>query len=325
MLLMAISGSLLLFKNELLTLFYPQLYLQQPVSVTEAARIADSFSSGYALMPTPDRPWFEVVNADKTHFYYSAAGELLLERPYLGDFVSWLVELHHHLALNDLGKDILGVLGLSSLLLVFTGLIRWWPRRGSFKRALTIRWANPFSLRGMQTLWQLHRCVGALLFIPIVIVLVTGTAVMYAAPVKSALTYLLPFQPQVKEQSLPRQPLNNWSQRLAIVPDVLPAAEARLLYLENPQIRAKHDAEWHPNGRNYIQFSEQGTVNNVIDERATPLGNQVSNMIYPTHVAAVGGSFYLIVVLLSGVALILLPTTGIWFYVKRFSKRSTTR
>lgn len=143
---------------------------------------------------------------------------------------------------------------------------------------------------------------------------------MYAAPVKSALTELLPMQSQVQQQPLPQQRSNRWADRLAVVDDVLPTADARLLYLDTPQIRAKHSNEWHPNGRNYIQFSAQGEVSKVIDERNTALGNQLSNMIYPAHVAAVGGWVYLTLVLFSGLALIALPTTGLWFYLKRRSK-----
>lgn len=319
---MAISGSLLLFKNELLRVIYPQLALTTPVSVADAAVIADQFSSGYALMPTADRPWFEVVDSNKTHFYFDADGQLLLERDYLGDVMSWLVELHHHLALDELGKDILGGLGLLSLALVFTGLIRWWPKRGSLRRALSVRWANPFHQRGMQTLWQLHRFMGVVVFIPILIVLVTGTAIMYPSPVKSALTKLLPMQQDIDIGPIPQQRATSWQERLSIAAEALPTAEARLLYLDKPRIRAKHQNEWHPNGRNYVEFSADGRVNNVVDERSTALGNQLSNMIYPTHVAAIGGWPYLTVILLSGLALIMLPTTGIWFYLKRRAKRA---
>ena len=323
LLLMAVSGSLLLYKNDLLQIFYPQLNLAQPVETTDAAAALDQFDNGYALMPTADRPWLETVNADKTHFYYDASGNLLLEREYLGDLISWLVELHHHLALNELGKDILGILGLLSLALIGTGLIRWWPRRGSFRRALSVRFFNPFTKRGSQTLWQLHRFIGAVLFVPVTIVLITGTAIMYAAPVKSALIFLLPFTQSIETPVPPSMAADNWQQRLELAKQALPTAEARLLYLEEPRIRAKHANEWHPNGRNYIEFSETGKVSQVIDERETPLGNQVSNMIYPTHVAAIGGAFYLFIVLLSGLGLIVLPVSGLWFYSKRRQLKKT--
>lgn len=323
LLLMAVSGSLLLYKNDLLQLFYPQLNLAQPVGTTDAATVLDQFNNGYALMPTTDRPWLEVVNAEKSHFYYDSSGRLLLKREYLADFISWLVELHHHLALNELGKDILGVLGLLSLTLIGTGLIRWWPRRANFRRALSVRFFNPFTKRGSQTLWQLHRFIGAVLFVPVAIVLITGTAIMYAAPVKSALIFLLPFTQSIETLTSPSLTADNWQQRLELAKRALPTAQARLLYLEEPRIRAKHTTEWHPNGRNYIAFSETGEISQVIDDRETPLGNQVSNMIYPTHVAAVGGAFYLFIVLLSGLALIALPVSGLWFYSKRRQLKKT--
>lgn len=146
---------------------------------------------------------------------------------------------------------------------------------------------------------------------------------MYAAPVKSALIFLLPFTQSIETPVPPSIPADSWQQRLELAQQALPTAEARLLYLEDPRIRAKHPNEWHPNGRNYIEFSEAGKVSQVIDERETPLGNRVSNMIYPTHVAAIGGAFYLFIVLLSGLGLIILPVSGLWFYSKRRQLKKT--
>lgn len=319
LLLMAVSGSILLYKNEFLSWQYPQLQLPQPLTQTEVARIANEHHSGYALMPRADRPWLEIVDSAKTHFYYNADGTVLLERPYLGDLTSWLVELHHHLLLNELGKDILGILGLASLALIFTGLIRWWPRRGFSLRALSVRFYNPFSRRGMQTLWQSHRFIGVVLFLPVFIGLSTGTAIMYSAQVKSFLLNVLPFQQQ-SSQEIPEVSATNWQQRFDIAKQVLPTTDARLLYLEEPRIRLKHNDEWHPNGRNYVGFTSNGKLDEVTNTRHTPLGNQVSNTIYPLHVAAMGGWLYQLVILLSGIALILLPVSGIWFYAKRFSR-----
>lgn len=321
-LLMAVSGSILLYKNEYLSWQYPQLQLAEPVTQQQAAEILDHHHTGYALMPTHDRPWLEIVDANKTHYYYDATGRLLLERTYLGDLTSWLVELHHSLVLDELGKDILGILGIAGLLLIVTGLVRWWPRQGFSLRALTVRFYNPLSRRGMQTLWQSHRFIGVVLFIPIFIGLSTGTAIMYSAPVKSFLVTVLPFQSQNNQphQLIGELNAKNWQQRLDIARQALPTTDARLLYLEQPRIRLKHQNEWHPNGRNYVNFSDTGTLSEVTNTRHTPLGNQVSNTIYPLHVAAMGGWFYQLVILLSGIALILLPITGIWFYVKRWQR-----
>jgi len=317
LLLMAVSGSILLYKNEFLSWQYPQLQLPQPLTQAEVALIADNHHTGYALMPTSDRPWLEIVDSESTHYYYDATGTLLLERPYLVDLTSWLVELHHHLLLDEFGKNILGILGLASLALIVTGLIRWWPRRGFSLRALSVRFYNPFSRRGMQTLWQSHRFIGVVLFVPVFIGLSTGTAIMYSAQVKSLLLTALPFQ-QTSSQQIIDASATNWQQCFNIAKQVLPTTDARLLYLEEPRIRLKHGNEWHPNGRNYVGFNSDGQLDEVTNTRHTPLGNQVSNTIYPLHVAAMGGWFYQLVILLSGVALILLPISGIWFYAKRF-------
>lgn len=320
---MAVTGSVLLYKNELLSWQYPQLQLEQPLTHDQVAPVVDQFDNGYALMPTQGRPWLEVVNSDNTHFYYNAEGTRVLQRPHLSDAISWMVELHHHLLLDELGEDLLGIIGLLSLVLITTGLIRWWPKHARFRRALSVRFFNPFSKRGSQTLWQLHRLVGVALFLPVALSLVTGTAIMYAGPVKSALITLLPDSSAEQPTTSLSAQATTWSERLTLAEQALPGADPRLLYLQKPRIRAKHADEWHPNGRNYVSFSDSGQVTQVIDERRTPLGNRLSNMIYPTHAGSIGGALYTFVVLLAGIGLMVLPLTGLWFYSKRSQLKRT--
>ncbi|RDV25469.1 PepSY domain-containing protein [Alteromonas aestuariivivens] len=322
LLLMAVTGSVLLFKVPLLKWQYAQLQLPQPVTPPQSASLLDALpsplSEGFAYLPTADRPWLEVVTSDKTHWYFNADGPVLTREPH-GDLISWLVELHHHLALGDTGKKLLGLLGLASLALIVTGLIRWWPRHQISRRHLAVRWHRPWSKRGLQTLWQLHRSTGVLIWLPITLSLTTGSAIMYAKPVNQTLNRLLPFAGSATPtpDNTPA-PALDWQSRFARAQELMPGADIRLVYLDKSRMRLKHPDEWHPNGRNYLAFDAQnGELLELRDVRTTVLGNRLSHTIYPMHVAAIGGAPMLVMVLLAGLALILLPLTGILYFINR--------
>ncbi|EKE83441.1 PepSY-associated TM helix domain-containing protein [Idiomarina xiamenensis] len=314
--LMAVSGSVLLFKNDYLAWQYPQLRLSQAVTRAQSAAILDQHQHGYAYMPTADRPWLEIVDAENTHYYYDGNGQLLLTRPFLSDLTSIMVDFHHHLLLAELGQELLGILGLAAIILVGLGVFRWWPKHAWHWRYLAVRFYAPWSRRGIQTLWQSHRSIGTLCLLPMLVVLLSGAAMVYSTPVRAALIALLP-QTQESAVIIPSARATNWQQRLQLAQQALPQADARLVYLDKPRIRLRQQHEWHPNGRNYVTFDEQGRVTQVIDVRDTALGAQISHTIYPLHIASIGGGAYLLFILLSGLALILLPLSGCWVWLKR--------
>lgn len=323
--LMAVTGTALYYKPQLLKLRYPVLDLPAPLSASQAAQqldaLAPPLTEGYAYMPTAESPWLEVVDANQTRWYFDDSG-LLLTRAQHGDVIDIMVSLHHELMLGETGKDVLGILGLASILLVTTGLIRWWPRHRLSRRHFSIRWFRLSSRKGLQTLGELHKVSATLLFVPLTVLLLTGTAMIYSQPVKSLLINVFPVQgaqPGIPD-TLPSG--QNWQARIDIAGRLFDNATPRLIYLSRDRMRLKHHDEWHPNGRNYLGFNaKSGELNELEDVRQTATGNQLSHTIYPLHVAAVGGLAYLIVSTLAGLTLILLPITGIWYWLKRRTYR----
>ncbi|CAB0150704.1 hypothetical protein PSI9734_01147 [Pseudidiomarina piscicola] len=319
--LVSLTGTLLLYKTELLQLTYPQLQLSQLPTQADAAKVFNRFDAGYAFLPREDKPWIEVVDAGGTTHYFDAHGDEILARPMLGDWISWAVEFHHHLLLEELGKNLMGIMGLLSLVLVVAGLVRWWPRNWS-RRVLAVRWRSPGSRQFQATLWQFHRSAGVVAFIPILVLLLTGTAIMYASAVNSSLATLLPHAVQSTKPALPAVRALNWQQRMAVAKRYWPAQEPRLVYLA-PQtdgsfrMRLKHMHEWHPNGRSYLTFAENGSLQTADDVRRRSVGYQVAQMIYPVHIAYVGGLWWFLLALAGGVVLLALPVTGVWFWLKR--------
>lgn len=326
--LVALTGTLLLYKVELLQWSYPQLKLQQIPTQATAAEVFDRYQEGYAYLPRDANPWLEIVMPSGVRHYYNDQGEHILARPYLGDWISVMVEFHHHVLLHDLGKDLLGYLGIAGLILLITGLIRWWPRHWS-RRLLSVRWVWPWQRGFAATLFQLHKVVGSLLFLPLLVGILTGTAIMYAAAVSSGLTALWPSQQQqpiTADQWRTVAAAHSWQQRFERAQQLLPEHQPRLVSLSNLSMRLTFPGEWHPNGRSHVQFdANTGAVTSVYDLRYDSRGYQVSQLIFPVHIAAVGGLGWFIVVLMGGLALVLLPLTGIYFWGWRQFKQRVRR
>ena len=321
MLLMAVTGVTLYYKSAILKWQYPALNLPAPVSMSNAARQLDTLpaalAAGYAYMPSQDNPWLEVVDKAGAHWYFGEQGHLLTRQQH-GDVLSFFVSLHHDLMLGATGKDILGICGLLSLLLLITGIIRWWPRHRISLRLFTIHWFSLKSRKGLQTLAELHKVSAIIFAIPIIIIMLTGTAVIYSKKVNQALVATLPASDEQPEIPHPTPVAQTWQARLALAEQLFDDATPRLIYLSRARLRMKHADEWHPNGRNYVGFNPQnGLLTEYEDVRLTATGNQVSHAIYPLHASAVGGMIYLLISTITGLILILLPLTGIFYWVKR--------
>ncbi len=326
LILIALSGSLLLYKVELLQWDYPQLELAQMPTQQQAAAVFDRFHIGYGFLPRQENPWVEVVLPDGVRQYYNGEGQLLLERGYLSDWLSFVYEFHHHLLLHKTGKQWMGYFSLLTLLIIVTGFIRWWPQHWS-RRVFRIRWAWPWQKGFSAALFQAHKTLAAVLLPVIVVGAVTGAAIMYITPIATALSDWFPqTAPTTFSRTLAQPQLNSWSQRLQYIDRVAPDLQPQVIAMEKLSVRASYPSEWHPNGRTTIQFDDRSSPQlQITDVRDKPLGYQLSQTIYPLHIAAVGGLPWFMVVLLGGLMLLFLPLSGIYFWAWRMRQRHQRR
>lgn len=320
-LLMSGTGLLLYYKSAWLQWQYPQLQQDTPMSQQQAGRQLDALpaalQAGYAYLPSAEAPYLEVVDKHGVHRYFDADSLLLTRRP-LEDTLSWVVGLHHHLMLGKTGKSVQGWLGLATVLLLVTGIIRWWPKHRLSRRQFSIRWYSLRSRKGLQTLSQLHKVSGILSALPLLLIVITGTAVIYFAPVNQALIALWPASHSQPALPHPLPVAQTWEQRVTLATDLMDDAQVRLVYLDSHRLRLKHNSEWHPNGRNYIGFDKHtGQLAERKDVRRTAIGNQLSHTLYPLHASAVGGTPFLLLNTLAGLVLLLLPITGLTYWFKR--------
>lgn len=327
--LVSLTGTILLYKNNLLELQYPQLEQTVRANQQQAIRVLQSGSLAeqerYAFVPTELHPWVETIDDGGGRSYYSTEGDLLLHRAQYGDWISWFIEFHHHLLLDDFGKDLQGILALLTLLVMVTGLIKWWPKGRFKKRDIAITLSAPTQKRWGQTLWQSHRSLGVVLFLPMLLLMLTGAGMIYSSSFRAGLNFLFPqapetiinYQSQIEEQNKRAEQLPaDWLTRVNEMQRLLPDVQTIMLYLDSDRLRLKQPEEWHPNGRSYARFvAGTSKISEIVDYRNQTLGIKLSQKIYPLHIGEVGGWAYFSLVVISGLSLIWICLSGIWFWV----------
>lgn len=334
--LVASTGTLLLYKTEFLQWHYPQLALTELPSFSTAGKVFDTYNSGYAYLPRADKPWIEVIDGAGNTHYHGTNGEHLLTREALSDWIDVAVQFHHHLLLHDLGKDVMGVLSLFTLVILITGVIRWWPKHFN-RRIFSVKWHMPWQKGFQMTLFQCHKTFGIVSLPAMLLGVVTGAAIMYAAFVSSSLSTLLPAERPLwgdatytvagNASGAQLPPARTWAERFQIAAQVFPDMTPALVSLPvqadgTVSMRLVYNGEWHPNGRSKLSFhAATGELVNQHDTRTSALGFQLSQLIYPVHVAAVGGLAMLVVQIIGGLMLIVMPVTGVWFWLWRRRRR----
>jgi uncharacterized iron-regulated membrane protein len=202
--LIGLSGSLSVYRDELDSLLNPKLYVENPQGkfqsldkIIASVKAAHPERHGSWTLEMPRTPhdmmtaWFE--KPQETYFELYAP-LMVSVNPYTAEVVSsrlwgqtamtWLLDLHTQLRLDRLGWQMVGVLGGLLMLSVASGLYLWWPAKGRFKQALQIR------LHGgvLQLTFDLHRWCG-LLFAPALLILAfTGLQLSYPGILESLLS-----------------------------------------------------------------------------------------------------------------------------------------
>ncbi len=307
--LISLSGAVLLLKNDLLRWQYPQLQNRPlPAHISDWGPLLDQLQQQsqfrYVKFPAPGAHWLEAVTLSNERYYFGAEQTLLLKRVPHGDWIDWLYDFHLHLLGGKAGHTVLGVIGLTCLLLLLAGIVQWWPKR--FSRRLFVLPKPALNARALR---QWHSLL-ALSFAPLLLLAcLTGSLLVFNAPFRSVLSLFVATPAQAEPViHAGLQPLTDtdWTAALAQAQMHWPDASLRLSSLRRSDdqpisFRAQSRGEWHQNGRSIVQID--ASTNQVIYAvPASAYGNSaaIANSLYPLHTAAVGGKFYFWALLLSG-------------------------
>lgn len=331
LLLFGLSGTALLFKNDLLRWQYPQLQQAQPPAEVHSwgpllNQLQQQPEFRYVKYPDADAPWLEAVTHSNQRFYYNAEQRLLLSRAPLGDWIDWLYDFHLHLFAAKTGRTVIGVIAIICLVLLISGLLHWWPAR--FNRRL---FSLPKPALTARTQRQWHSML-ALIAAPLLLLTsLTATLMAFNAPFRATLNVFAAVEPPpapLKQASLLAPALTDWTQALTQAQAHWPDAHIRLSSFrdsaEQPvTFRARLPDEWHQNGRSILQL-DANSQQIIYAVPASAYGNTgaIANSLYPLHTAYVGGSVYFWLLALCGVLPLLLLLTGLLYtWLTRPAKR----
>ncbi len=181
-----LSGSVLVFAETLAAGLSPTLYevgeATRPNALDAGARAVEAAFRGRSTrlvrLPREERaPYrFWLDHPVRTRVVVDAAtGEIRRTAAVYGGPIGVLRDLHVHLFSGETGRAIVGAVGLFLISMVATGVWLWWPMGGAWRRALQINWRASAARRH----YDLHRVVGVVAAIFLLVSALTGVALAY--------------------------------------------------------------------------------------------------------------------------------------------------
>jgi uncharacterized iron-regulated membrane protein len=197
------TGAVLVFGDELDRVFRPSLFAATPGDVGPDSALAAMQAAvpdaevSWLWFPRPERPVYVGALAGRTarHVHVDpGTGQVLGAR---GEPVINLIrQLHVNLQSGTQGARLVGYLGIALLLMMVSGIYLWWP--GLRKMALGFRLRR----RGGAALvnYDLHNLTGIITAPLLLLVTITGVAIIFAGPTRVVLHALWLQRPEPVER-----------------------------------------------------------------------------------------------------------------------------
>jgi len=334
-LLLAVSGGALIFKDEIWRLQYPELAVVPPAET--AARHASAFHAIEQTFGDRIRMIRTPREGVAAYHVYLDGGEALVspgnfsvidEWAWYGSLTGVLAELHIHLLAGTAGRTAVGTLGLLLGAMALSGLYLWWPVRRQFR----LQSLAPAGL-GRAFLLRFHRDLGVLALPLVLLFGLTGAGVVFSGSAEAVLSMLLGSENGAEAAPAASTPGGVPAPGVAMIARAQAALpDGRLMSWSPPRagsavhyFRFRVAGEIHPNGRSTVYVdANDGSVLQRSDARQAPRGTRAMHWLYPLHAVQVGGWGYRALAVLSALALAVIACSGLLGFIKatRRSKRS---
>jgi len=226
--------------------------------------------------------------------------------------------LHYELMNGATGRWIVATFGLVLLVMVVTGLMRWWPR-ARFRDALRIRWHQPRAI----VLFDLHRVPAAAASLIVLVLAFSGTALAIRPSVIAATA---PVHEPVAANSDCRPVASGGLAPSALVRAAraaFPEAPVRVVQLESPDSRTasvvfRDLANAQPRAVHAVYVDRcSGEIARVLRADARPALDRALNWMLPLHSGEIGGLAGRLAVLVSGLILLVTVCVGFCLFTER--------
>lgn len=247
--------------------------------------------------------------------YIDAKGEELANWGKNGRIEDLAFAFHHTLLAGPKGEQAVGVIGVLGVGLALAGLLVWWPARHTFSLRL---W--PASLQ-RRDLLGVHRNLGVLLALVLVVQFVSGAAVVFEGSIRRWVGDSTPQTPTVAAQT------RDWAGVLASARAAAPAATIKRVFAPpKPDLAytvyMQEPGETHPEGVSRLFFDGQGRLLGRYDAMRSPIAERILNSALAVHSGEIGGDGLRWAFALVGAGLTILSLMGAAsFLVNRTGRR----
>ena len=214
------------------------------------------------------------------------------------------------------GKLIIGITSIVTIFILLSGLVVWWPKRGTWLRKLSISVKN-----GCYRFWYDFHSVGGLIT-SIILLLCVLTGLSWSFGWYRHALYST-FGSQLPEPSLHKTPAENfsaWQTAYNGIKSVNPDSEIRMYQGEaDVVVSAVGNQQAY---KTYGFDNETGRITDITPYSEKARSNHIKGWIYTLHVGSWGGwiskIFYLICVIIGAS----LPISGYYLWIKRLIRKN---
>lgn len=238
--------------------------------------------------------------------------------------VAVLYRLHSALFCGEVGRSLVGLLGVALLLSLLSGIVLWAPRRELWRRAISIR---PYRRKLSALLYDLHKTSGATAMLVLATAGLTGVALGY--PVNSAaLLGASAAPPEVRLPAMDRRasPTPSLESLVVAAERRFPGAEFDDLMLPTDPGQAlmivlKQPGEITHYGRTRIWIDpNNGEILKIADALNATSAQKIYDALTAIHSGIALGEPVRLVFAIVAVAPLALFFTGSWFWLRNFQR-----
>jgi uncharacterized iron-regulated membrane protein len=328
MILIALSGTVLIWKDVYLRSVFPQPV--QTIDVDAVTRVALAAERAFGteginaaiLNPTTHMARLSLVGGKAA--YMALDGTVLDIWEPNGRPEEWLLDLHHRFLSGTQGLYVAGFMGLAALVVIVLGLFAYWPARRGWRQGLMLRGTARHYLRAA------HRNSGTVLAAPLFILILAGVVLTFPATARAiflwqsdADSYGDSFADGVDD--LEGAAEATWPRAILRAAAVFPNGQITGLVWpiggNERVILVRDTGEWNNSGNSSVQITMPGGYMDLrIAASDLPVGERAFNLMAPLHRSELGGVTYKIVQSALGFGLIWLGVLGLLSFLRSFRR-----